>query len=189
MKLQISLTGEKASICGPTVRIYRERGSIHALELDFPIGKLRFSQTSLFGKFGRKKMRGLYKKLYRLFYISKLSPRELNFLRRRGAFLTGIQPRMHRGLQRFPAWVLFTDAAATTNLIASVLCRGGPPRGSPIHLSTVANVPHAWLTRFHSRNKIYGSDLPPLAFLWVNLAFFRKPQRQPLYGQQQLYIP
>ena len=80
MKLHISLTEEKASQWSELIRTYRMRGPIRALELESLIGKSVFSQTCLFGKFARTKMRYLYKKIHRRYYASSFSAMELSFL-------------------------------------------------------------------------------------------------------------
>ena len=168
-KLQITLPSDKAKAWADYVRSFRQRGSIHALELETLIGRLSFSQTCLFGKFARTQMRCLYKKLHRRVYVAKFTPRELLSLRWWEAVLTELRPRVPRGIQRSPFWVLFTDAATKTNLMAAILFRGGACSSPRIQFSMVGSVPSAWLKRFHSRNKIYGSELlAVVAFVWAH---------------------
>ena len=74
------------------------RVSIHALELESLVGKLGFSQTCLFGKFARAKIRYLYKKLRRRYYVSSFPAWELSpLLWRGGAILAELQPRIPMG--------------------------------------------------------------------------------------------
>ena len=77
-----------------------------------------------------------------------------------------LKPRIARGLDRRHDFILFTDAATSTPLIAGVLFR--PSSRKALQLTT-GRVLSAWLRRFHRRNKISGSEmLAPLAFLWTH---------------------
>ena len=129
---------------------------IDSTALESLIGKLSFSQTCLFGKFARTQLRPLYQKLYRRFYVAKLSPREIPTLKWWSAVLRGLKPRIARILNRYPDFILFTDAATITPLIAGVLFH---PKLARVLQLTKSRAPSAWLRRFHRRNKIFGSEL------------------------------
>ena len=74
-----------------------------------------------------------------------------------------LKPRIARGINSRPDFILFTDAAASATLIAGVLFR---PRSTGVLQLTTGRAPSAWLSRFHRRNKIFGTALPaPLDFV------------------------
>ena len=136
---------------------------IAALAIGSLIGKLSFSQTRLFGKFARTHPRPLNRKLYRRFYAAKLSPRESTTLKRRIAALTKIKPRIARGIDRYTDFILLTDAAKHTPLIAGFLFR---PRTKRVLQITTGRAPSSWMRLSQRRNTIFGSELlAPIAFI------------------------
>ena len=189
MKPQASLPPEKASSWSALVRSFTGAGTIRFQELESLVGKLGFSQTCLFGEFARIQLRPLYRKLYDRSFSPHLTSDELSNLAWRADVLSELNPRIPRGCQRTPDWVLFTDAATSTNIFAAVLFRGGARRNSPVFRLTSGKVPACWLSRFHRREKIYGPDLlPPLAFIWMyGGGASRKFESKPLPRQRQLY--
>ena len=98
--------------------------------------------------------------------MAKLTPRETTALTWRSAVLAELKPRIARGLDRRPDFILFTDSATSTPLIAGVLFR---PISRKVLQLTTGRVPSARLRRFLRRNKIFGSEmLSPMAFLWTH---------------------
>ena len=166
MELRVSLPVEKGGKWSSAISLTLAEGKISAHALERIIGKLSFSQTCLFGKFARTQLRPLYKKLYRHHYVATLTPRETTTLIWRPSVLAELKPRIARGLGRCPDFILFTDAATRTPLIAGVLFR---PSSRRVLQLTKGRVPSSWLRRFHRRNKIFGAEfLAPLAFLWTH---------------------
>ena len=169
MKLRVSLTPEKASSWSAIIRRRINDGSISHPDLEKLIGKLRFSQTCLFGKFARTQIRCLYRKLYAPSYSHILSQTELIALHWWVEVISNLKPRIPRGVCQAPDFVIYNDAATITMRIAALLFQGGSsPPPTILHLA-VSRVPRFWRTNFNSKNEIFGLGmLAPLAFIWMH---------------------
>ena len=166
MKLRVSLTEEKANKWADSIRKYLQQGLISSSELDKLIGKLCFSQTCLFGKFARTQLRCLYKKLHAPRYIAKLAKHEILTLNWWIDVLISLKPRIPRGPNTKPDFVLYTDAASSTNRIAALLFKGNSSPPTVLEL-TMSIVPSFWLKQFNPKNVIFGLEmLAALAFIW-----------------------
>ena len=163
VKLQLSLTEEKASKWAVLIDSFAKAGGISHQELEGLIGRLCFPKTRLLGKFARTKLSPPYRKIYARRYPARLSSQELATFRCWAAVLQETKPRIPLGIQRCPAWALFADASTSPNIFAAILFRGGAPRNSPIFRLTTGMVPMRRIDQFHRKNKIYGMELlPPL---------------------------
>ena len=125
-KLEIRLTPAKARKWPELIASFLERGCIGFQELEKLIGRLSFSQTSVFGKFARTQLRPLYKKLYNRFFRPTLSGQERFTLRWWFRVLRELSPRIPCRGMSYPDFVLYTDAASTRAKICAVLFKGGP---------------------------------------------------------------
>ena len=77
-----------------------------------------------------------------------------------------LKPRIARGLNGRPDFILFTYASNRAPLIAGVLFKPRPTRELQL---TKGRIPAARMRRFRIRNKIFGSELlHPLAFAWTH---------------------
>ena len=75
-RLFISLTDEKRRKWSSMLSSYIKAGSISHRCLEKLLGRLAFSQTSVFGKFARTQLRPLYQKFYRRVFNARLTPLE-----------------------------------------------------------------------------------------------------------------
>ena len=128
----------------------------------------QFSQTAMFGKFARSQMRVLYRKLYRKFYVATLEERERAVLSWWLAIPRELNPRILRSIERFPDFVIYSDAASTGHRMAALLFKGGR-RGAPHILRAAASAaPKYWADAFSNTNLIYGLELLALlAFIYM----------------------
>ena len=135
MQLSVTLTKEKASRWHSIIIKHLSDGTITQMELEKLIGKLCFSQTCLFGKFARTHLRCLYKKLHMRRYSAALTKLERMTLHWWADVIISLRPRIPREPGGTADYVLYTDAATSTNRVAALLFRGAtfPPPDS--HLS------------------------------------------------------
>ena len=166
-QLSVTLTPEKASKWVCEINGFIKNRSISSHELEKLIGKLGFSQTSLFGKFARTQLSPLYKKFYSRSFTAKLSFSELKTLHWWAAVLSSLQPRIPRPANRTPDFVVYTDAALLTRRLAALVLSTRSSKVSA-DLLAVSTTPTAWFRLFHRRNPIIGMEmLAPLALLWT----------------------
>ena len=92
-------------------------------QLESLIGRLSFSQTSIFGRFGRPMMTQLYNKLNARRYHPILSTNEIRIPQWWRTALINLASRTVRPQRGRPDWVVFTDAATSTSIIAAVLIK------------------------------------------------------------------
>lgn len=134
-------------------------GSIRHDELGSPTGLLPFSQTSVFGRFGRSMMQPLYRKVYFPFYSPVISPDEALVLERRAALLRRIRPRVVSSLGRYPDCVIYSDAAASTGIMACVVFnRSGFLHSPRARIARWVRAHPDWLVIFDDTNLIYGLE-------------------------------
>ena len=92
-------------------------------DLESLTGRLSFSQTSIFGRFGRALIRPLYRKLYGYYYDGSISGPGRIILQWWSGLLKALRPRTIYPRKSSPDIVIFTDAATTTMIMASVVFR------------------------------------------------------------------
>ena len=127
MQLQVTLTKEKASRWHAIILKHIADDTITQIELEKLLGKLCFSKTCLFGKFARTQLRRLYRKLHTKTYTAKLTKLEKMSLRWWADVIISLRRRIPRKPGRTAEFVLYTDAATSTNRVAALLFRGATP--------------------------------------------------------------
>ena len=161
MLLPIDLTDGKKAAWDARIDEIIKAGEIPHGELEALTGRLSFSQTSIFGRFGRAMMHRLYRKLYAGFYSATLTEGDLVNLDWWDGLLRSVRPRIIYPRRSTPQKVAITDAATETMIAAAIvfdkatfdtnrhasICRGGV-RAAPV-----------WETLFKITNLIYGLEL------------------------------
>ena len=175
MSLTVSLPREKALRWGAKIQEFIALRTIQHKELESLIGRLSFTQTSVFGRVGRAMMAALYQKVNAKFYSPDLSDRELTTLNWWSVALLNLTPRLTRNRSPVTDLIIYTDAATTTQIIAAVLI---DPRSFRTTRTTSAVVsarvgPH-WRALFSETCEIYGLEmLAILAILFDPLSDLR----------------
>ena len=120
MALEIKLPQDKKDKWITAINGFLGKGTISKDQLDSLIGRLSFSQTSLFGRFGRHMMTPIHTKANACPYTPTLSDRDVRTLhwwatalRTHGVRTVGERPDR-------PDMIVFTDAATSTAIIAAV---------------------------------------------------------------------
>ena len=119
--LNIFLPEEKIFLRATLIEAINVKGSVQHKKLEKLIGKLSFTQTSVFGRFGRTPLRPLRRKLHSRPYISPLSISESNLLSWRAAPIRAARPRNVLSRQEFREIVIYTDAATSASILAAVV--------------------------------------------------------------------
>ena len=145
---------------GAQIREFASLGRIQHKDLESLIGKLSFTQTSVFGRVGRAMMAALYQKVNAKFYDPVLSDRELTTLRWWPNAILNMTPRLTRARPPQTDIIIYTDAATTAQIIAAVLI---DPRSFRTTLTTSAVIsakvgPH-WGKLFDETSEIYGLEM------------------------------
>ena len=157
-KIEVSLPQEKAWAWIQEINEHLKNGIINAVPLENLIGKHGFSQTNLFGKFARTKLRPLYKKLHATKFSPKIASFEGQVLRWCAKILLSLNPRAPRGVCRQPDFVVYTDAATLSNKMAATALQKREWALSALNLLT-PNVPRFWENHFRRENIILGSEM------------------------------
>lgn len=124
-------------------------------QLESLIGRLSFSQTSIFGRFGRPMISPLYVNLDTLHYHPILSDREIRVLQWWKTAITNLEPRTVSERRGRPGVVVFTDAATTTRIIAGVAIFRSEFKSDETVGELRSSVSgHYWATLFQSTNLI-----------------------------------
>ena len=182
MSLTVSLPREKAIRWGAKIREFALLGRIQHKDMESLIGKLSFTQTSVFGRVGRAMMAALYQKVNAKFYDPALSDRELTTLHWWSNAILNMTPRLTRARPPQTDLIIYTDAATTAQIIAAVLI---DPRSFRTTMTTSAVIsakvgPH-WKKLFSKTAEIYGLEMlaifailfDPLSDLsGLNIVFF-----------------
>ena len=85
------------------------------------VGRVPFTQTSVFGRFGRTLLRPLHMKLRQPPFQEHFSPDELILLAWRAGPIRAARPRVIRLKSIRPEVAVYTDAATSASLIAAVV--------------------------------------------------------------------
>ena len=142
----------------PLLASYLKAGTISRLCLEKLLGRLGFSQTSLFGKFDRAQIRPLYQKFYRRAYNARLTRLERTNLSWRQQIIAYCAPRLARTRPARADWLIYTDAATDHAKLCALLFRGDFSRPSIDTLAT-ARVDNPWIYLFRRNSLIFGLDL------------------------------
>ena len=170
MTLAISLPEDKKSKWTERILdILREDHVTHP-ELESVIGRLSFSQTSIFGRVGRVMLSPLYTKLHSPFYTGALTECERNSLLWWSVALPTFEPRRCHKKGSVADSIVYTDAATKTSIIAFVELDPVDFRTSrTLKRVAATRVPPKWISLFDSTSLIYGLETAAV------LAFFMDP--------------
>ena len=117
----ITLSGEKKTHRVAIIRNVVAVGRPSHKDLESLTGKLAFSQTSIFGRFGGIMAHPLYRKLYAAYYQPTLTDQARIAL----PWRTGVLSKQHRRAaprrKPFPDFTTYTDAATSTMIMAIVV--------------------------------------------------------------------
>ena len=121
MKLKIFLPRSKVIAWSDTILETISKGFIEHKPLEKLIGKLSFTQTSIFGRFGRTLLKSLHSKLHQRPYIGHLSEEEIDILQWWVASLRASIPRVVEVTSTRPEVIIYTDAATSTRIVAAIV--------------------------------------------------------------------
>ena len=96
-------------------------GSVSHMELESIIGRLFFTQTSVFGRIGRGMVAPLYAKLRTFPYRHVLSPKESTTLRWWTVAIDHMKPRVATPKPKLTKRVVYTDADGKSQIIDAVI--------------------------------------------------------------------
>ena len=130
--LSIELPQGKIAKWSQIIRDHIAGGRITSKHLEKLIGKLSFTQTSVFGRFGRTLLIALHYKLKERPYSEILSPRELDILSRRSQAIATHIARTVEIKPKFPEFVIYTDATTSTRITAALVFNNEVPSDFPI---------------------------------------------------------
>ena len=111
----------KSAALGNKNRFDSRNGAIPRAELGSVVGRLSFSRSSIFGRFGRPFLSPLYAKVNGPYYRHLLSGRALRCLRRWSANLRAMAPRAVRPISGNAEFVVSTDAGPEGGIIAAMV--------------------------------------------------------------------
>ena len=135
-------------------------GSVTHKELESIIGRLSFTQTSVFGRIGRAMLAPLYKKLHMEKYFPSLSLIEATSLRWWAVALAHMKPRKATPKHPKTERVVYSDAAGKSQIIATVCLTPGTfasnDRIDSIRHSKTGN---KWGKTFEKTCYIYGLEV------------------------------
>ena len=154
MKLSVRLTADKASKWIDAVKGFLERGRVGRKELESLIGKLGFSQTCLFGKFARCQLRAPYLKLHQRWFVATIAERETLVFRWWVSVLRNVSPRIASSPALQADLIIYTDAAASSHLMASVTFEGHKLGFKAVAEAFTSVAPPLWLKQFLATNEI-----------------------------------
>ena len=181
MTLSITLPEEKKADWVALITEIQTLGVVSRDQLASLVGGLSFSQTSIFGRFGRPMLTPLHVKLNATQFRPQPSGREKRILQWRPSALPNMGPRQVRDRSGRPDMVVFTDAASSTSIIAAVTIN----RTQFIQDETICEARYSttgkqWETLFDSTNLIYGLEMLAL------LAILYRPNNL-LYGKNATF--
>ena len=121
MLLSVDLPDAKKVSWIARIEQFTQAGQIGHKELESLTGRLSFSQTSIFGRFGRATTQPLYRKVNAGRYQPALSDSDIWILRLRTGLLRSIRPRIVYPRRSTPQKIIYTDAATSAQIIAAVV--------------------------------------------------------------------
>ena len=164
MSLRIDLPALKKRKWSSPIRQTLRSGSITHDQIESLTGRLSFSQTSIFGRFGRAMMQPIHRKLYAPYYSPDLTPDGRLTLEWWGGLLPRARPRVVSTQGRYPDWITYSDAATTTGIMACVVSRRNDSPHSPrIRIARWVKAHPDWLGIFDDAYLIYGLETLALA--------------------------
>ena len=169
--LSISLPPEKRRRWSALIAGYLRDGRIVRSSLDKLIGKLLFSQTSVFGKFPRTQLRPLYQKLNRRVYNAHLSPYERSVFSWWQSVIADFTPRLAVPRPIRPHWIIYTDSATTPPRLCDLLFDGATSSPS-LHLLCSSRATVTWTYLFRWTRLIFGLELLAIVLFFEDHAPF-----------------
>ena len=160
MLLSVDLTESKKRKWAERISEFLDAGVISHQELESLNGRLSFSQTSVFGRFGRALMQPLYKKVNAACYQPVLSAADARVLEWWRGMLSSIRPRVIYPRTSTPQRIIYTDAATSTLIAASITLY--PSNCSSVPVVEACRVMTAgpdWVALFINTNLIYGLEM------------------------------
>ena len=160
MLLKILLPKSKVNKWSGEVEQILRIGSVGHTPLGGLIGELSFTQTSIFGRFGRTMLRPLYNKKNAHPFVSTLSEDDKENLRWRVASIRASIPRTVEFRATNPEFLVYTDAATSTQIIAAVIIGVAEFRSSGRGLATFSEVTSKeWVVVSDTTTYIYGLEM------------------------------
>ena len=160
MLLSIDLPTDKADAWCRSIKRILAEGIVSHDELESIIGRLSFTQTSVFGRIGRGMLAPLYAKLRALPYHTALSCRESTTLAWWTAALPNLEPRTATPKTDRTDRVVYTDAAGKSRIIAAVIL---DPANFKLtkYLRSITHVRTGsrWVRTFEDTSYIYGLEM------------------------------
>ena len=175
MVLSIYLPDDKIQKWSSIVDEILSSGSVQHKPLEKLVGKLCFTQTSIFGRFGRTMLKPLYTKLHSTPYSSVLSDEESSVLRWWASSIRASQPRKVVIKNKYPDVVIYTDAATSTLVIAAIVIEPDVFKTESMFSATFTETADPdWVTIFQGTTLIYGLELlAVIATIFVLRDFLR----------------
>ena len=175
MLLRIYLPRSKIVAWSNLISEIISKGSIEHKPLESLIGKLSFTQTSIFGRFGRTLLRFLQTKLHRRPYEKILAEEEIDILKWRIASLGASIPRVVEPKSSRPEVIIYTDAATSTRIVAAVVLDANEflrLGGFQAVFEEISSL--GWESTFQNTTYIYGLEmLAVLATIYILGEFLR----------------
>ena len=158
--LRIFLPDDKITAWSACIDEFIASRSITHKQLAKLIGRLSFTQTSIFGRFGRTLLRPLHKKLRQHPFEGRFSPGELSLLAWWSASLRASRPRIVYLKSPRPEYIIYTDAATSTAMLAAIVIDVASFESDP-HFAAVIDeeADKVWFDTFLETNLIYGLEM------------------------------
>ena len=123
-------------------------------------GGLSFTQTSIFGRFGRALLKPLYTKLDSPPYFQTISDEESLVLQRRPASIRSAKPRRVEIKSPFQDVIIYTDAATSSAVSAALVIEPDVFLSESLFSATFAECDDPdWVGIFTDAALIYGLEL------------------------------
>ena len=160
MTLQINLTSEMKRIWAGGIRLFITTGRIQSKELESLTGRLSFSQTSVFGRYGRAMMQHLDRKSNAAYFDPNLSGLDIRCLEWWEGVIRSHTGRSAVTLKTEPDIIIYTDAATETMIMAGLVFVRSSflTEGTILAIRTLV-ADHRWVDIFIKTNLIYGLEL------------------------------
>ena len=160
MLLRIFLPEDKILTWSAQIDEFTRAGSISHKQLEKLVGRLSFTQTSVFGRFGRTLLRPLHRKLHQHPFQERFSSDEMSLLAWWAASIRAARPRVVHLKSNFPEVVIYTDAATSTCIIAAVIIDVKNFSKFPAFEAVLSEQADAtWADSFSETNLIYGLEM------------------------------
>ena len=158
--LSVSLTGEGKSLRADRLGAFLRVGHIQHKELESLTGRMSFSKTSAFCRFGRGMMQPLYRGKNSAFYQEDLTNADRLVFHRWAEMLTDSPARRAISRRPIPAKIIYTDAAAETMILESlVFGKSEFDLTGTISEAYKEVAPDEWAELFSETSLIYGLEL------------------------------